>query len=168
MSLIVCGLGLALPVGLGSGLALASPATTALSINYDHVAQHSLTCGSSLEAADTPMTSAADVVAPTTGSCDAPAGFVAAETAGAAADDWPVISGIVRDAGAGKGNFGLGTGTASQAARAGESWVGDGAAWSSDGKALISRDGLRQWRPPSYKPNLDPWQSNFESRLTPS
>jgi hypothetical protein len=79
-----------------------------------------------------------------------------------------VPGGIVRDAASGKGNFGLGSGTVSQATRAGESWVGDGATWSSDGKALISRDGLRQWRAPSCKPNLNQWQSNFESRLTPS
>ena len=44
------------------------------------------------------------------------------------ADDWPIISGIVRDAAKGKGNFGLGSGTASQASRAGESWVGGGLA----------------------------------------
>lgn len=37
----------------------------------------------------------------------------------------------------------------------------------SNGKALVSADGLRQWRPPSYKRNLGKWQSNFESRLLP-
>lgn len=47
-------------------------------------------------------------------------------------------------------------------------WVGDGFTVASDGKTLISRDGLRQWRPPSYKPYLDKWQSNFESRPVPS
>lgn len=92
---------------------------------------------------------------------------VATGVAAKTADDWPILSGIVRDAAKGKGNFGLGSGTASQAERAGQSWVGDGFSVASDGKTLISRDGLRQWRPPSYKPNLDKWQSNFESRLVP-
>jgi len=78
-----------------------------------------------------------------------------------------VISGIVRDAAKGKGNFGLGSGTASQAERAGQSWVGDGYTVASDGKTLISSSGLRQWRPPSFKPSRDAWQSNFESRLEP-
>lgn len=78
------------------------------------------------------------------------------------ADDWPVISGIVRDASRSKGNFGLGSGTASQATRAGESWVGDGYRIASDGKTLVSRDGLRVFRPPSWKPNLGKYQANFE------
>ena len=82
-------------------------------------------------------------------------------------DDWAEVSGIVRDAAKGKGNFGLGSGTASQAERAGQAWVGDGYTIASDGKAWVSSNGLRQWRPPSYKPNLDMWQSNFESRLVP-
>ncbi len=64
---------------------------------------------------------------------------VAAKTA----DDWPILSGIVRDATRGKGNFGIGSGTASQATRAGKSWVGEGYRIASDGKTLVSRDGLR-------------------------
>lgn len=92
----------------------------------------------------------------------------AAKSAGAVADDWPVISGIVRDAAKGKGNFGIGSGTAAQAETAGRSWVGDGARLASDGKTWLSQDGLRQWRPPSYKPRLDKWQSSFESRWEPS
>jgi Na+-transporting methylmalonyl-CoA/oxaloacetate decarboxylase gamma subunit len=79
-----------------------------------------------------------------------------------AADDWPVISGIVRDSAKSKGNFGLGEGTASQATRAGESWVGDGYRVASDGKTLVSRDGLRTFRPPSWKPDLGKYQANFE------
>ncbi|MDP3984890.1 MAG: hypothetical protein Q8Q52_07815 [Acidimicrobiia bacterium] len=88
---------------------------------------------------------------------------VAAKTA----DDWPVISGIVRDASKGKGNFGLGAGTRGQADDAGRAWVGDGYTIASDGKTLVSSDSLRQLRPPSYKPNLDMWQANFEQRLIP-
>lgn len=80
----------------------------------------------------------------------------------AAGDDWPILSGIVRDAGRGKGNFGLGEGTLSQANRAGESWVGDGYRVASDGKTLVSRDGLRTFRPPAWKPNLGKYQANFE------
>jgi RHS repeat-associated protein len=83
------------------------------------------------------------------------------------ADDWPIISGIVRDASKGKGNFGLGAGTRAQADDAGRAWVGDGFTVASDGKTLVSADGLRQYRPPSYKPNLDMWQANFEQRLIP-
>jgi hypothetical protein len=91
----------------------------------------------------------------------------ATEAGVAAADEWPVISGIVRDAGKGKGNFGIGSGTAGQAETAGRAWVGDGSRLASDGKTLLSRDSLWQWRPPSYKPKLDKWQSNFESRWEP-
>lgn len=88
----------------------------------------------------------------------------ATKAAGAAADDWPVSSGIVRDAAKGKGNFGIGSGTVAQAETAGRAWVGDGARLASDGMTWPSQDGLRQWRPPSYKPRLDKWQSNFEAR----
>jgi hypothetical protein len=34
--------------------------------------------------------------------------------------------------------------------------------------ANASSDGLRQFRPPGYKPTLDIWQANFEQRFTPS
>jgi hypothetical protein len=99
-------------------------------------------------------------VVPSQGPLGLIGGFgVAAE---GAADDWPVISGIVRDSGKGKGYFGLGEGTASQATRAGESWVGDGYRVASDGKTLVSRDGLRTFRPPSWKPGLRKYQANFE------
>jgi hypothetical protein len=86
------------------------------------------------------------------------------ETAGS---DWPELSGVLRDAAKGKGNFGLGSATQEQAGAAGRAWVGDGASLASDGKTWISQDGLRQFRAPSYKPNLDQWQANFESRLVP-
>lgn len=38
---------------------------------------------------------------------------------------------------------------------------------SSKGNALISADGLRQARPPSFKPYLGYYQSDFESRWNP-
>lgn len=34
-------------------------------------------------------------------------------------------------------------------------------------KTLVGKNGLRQFRPPSYKPDLDRWQENFESRVVP-
>ncbi|MFN9339822.1 MAG: hypothetical protein ACK6BZ_10065, partial [Candidatus Kapaibacterium sp.] len=77
---------------------------------------------------------------------------------------WQKISGIVRDAAKGKGNFGLGTGTLDEAMTAGKSWVGDGFNIASDGKTMISADGLRQFRPPSFKPKLGKTQANFEWR----
>jgi hypothetical protein len=87
---------------------------------------------------------------------------------GASDDDWSTVSGIVRNASAGKGNFGLGSGSSSQAEHAGRAWVGDGYRTTGGGETLISKDGLRQWRAPSYKPKLGKWQSNFESRTEPS
>ena len=41
--------------------------------------------------------------------------------------------------------------------------MGEGATVASDGKTLISADGLRQYRPPSFKPNLGKVQANFEN-----
>lgn len=67
-----------------------------------------------------------------------------------------------------KGNYGLGTGTHADAARLGREWVGENARLSSDGKAYISKDGLRQYRPPSFKPTLGREQANYEKRLEPN
>ncbi|GIG34834.1 RHS repeat-associated core domain-containing protein [Cellulomonas pakistanensis] len=93
----------------------------------------------------------------------------AGDVAAASGDDWANVSGILRDAARGKGNFGVGRGTAAEARDAGQAWVGDGARLASDGKTWLSQDGLRQWRPPSFKPNWGggTWQSNFESRWVP-
>jgi hypothetical protein len=85
--------------------------------------------------------------------------------AGDAESNWAGQSGILRSAAAGKGNFGLGSATAEDAESLGRSWVGDGYRVASDGKTLISQDGLRQFRPPSYKPNLGIYQANFEQRI---
>lgn len=78
--------------------------------------------------------------------------------------DWASVSGIVRDASAGKGNFGLGVGTSDEAYAAGRAWVGEDYSVSSNGKAWVSSDKLRQWRPPAYKPEMDRTQANFEQR----
>jgi RHS repeat-associated protein len=73
--------------------------------------------------------------------------------------------GILRDAAGGKGNFGLGSASAQDAERLGKVWVGKGYTVASDGKTLVSSDGLRQFRPPSFKPRLGMEQANFERRL---
>ena len=79
--------------------------------------------------------------------------------------DWAKLSGQLRDASKGKGNFGIGSGTREQADAMGKAWVGDGYKVESDGKTLLSKDGLRQYRPPSHKPNLNKTQANFEQRF---
>jgi hypothetical protein len=74
------------------------------------------------------------------------------------------LAGILKVAATLKGNFGLGSGTAEEAEELGRAWVGEGAETASDGKTLVSADGTRQYRPPSFKPNLGKVQANFESR----
>jgi RHS repeat-associated protein len=86
---------------------------------------------------------------------------------GATHADDGVIMGTLRQAARGKGNFGVGKGTRAQAELAGHAWVGEGYTIASDGRTLISRNGLRQYRPPTYKPHLKRWQANFESRHVP-
>ena len=76
-------------------------------------------------------------------------------------------SGILRDAAKFKGNFGLGKGTASEALELGKAWVGKGYTTAGNGKILISKNGLRQFRVPSYKPKLGIHQANFEWRNMP-
>lgn len=83
-------------------------------------------------------------------------------------DDLPQIIGTLRDAKKGKGNFGIGAGSGELADEAGRAWVGEGSIVASDGKTLVSADGLRQYRPPTFKPNLGRAQANFEERLEPS
>lgn len=73
-------------------------------------------------------------------------------------------SGILRDAAKYKGNFGLGKGTFSEALELGKAWVGKGYRVSGNGKAWISKDGLRQFRPPTHKPKLGIDQTNFQWR----
>ena len=73
--------------------------------------------------------------------------------------------GILRDAARGKGNFGLGSATRVEANRLGKAWVGNGSKLASDGKTLVSENGLRQYRPPTFKPKLDSFQANFEQRF---
>jgi len=93
----------------------------------------------------------------------------------ASAPDWRLAAeggadgqSILEQAAQGQGNFGLGSADATQANELGNEWVGDNARLSSNGKALVSQDGLRQFRFPSFKPSWGNYQANFESRLTPS
>jgi len=64
-----------------------------------------------------------------------------------------------------------GSATRTEASELGEAWVGPGYRVASDGKTLVSADGLRQYRPPSAKPNsphtTTGTQANFEQRHDP-
>lgn len=77
------------------------------------------------------------------------------------------LSGMLRQAAQGKGDFGVGTLTEDQANAAGMAWVGPKATLSSSGKAWVSEDRLRQYRPASFKPNLGKVQANLEWRVKP-
>jgi RHS repeat-associated protein len=90
---------------------------------------------------------------------------VAARLGGFSRGSVAEMSGMLRTAAGGKGNFGIGSGSARQADAMGKAWVGPSYTIASDGKTLISADGLRQYRPPSYKPSLKKVQANYESRL---
>ena len=76
-------------------------------------------------------------------------------------------SGMLRSAAQGKGNFGIRQATEAVADRLGRAWVERNPTLASGGRMLISQDGLRQYRPPSFKPNLGKVQANFEQRLVP-
>ena len=80
------------------------------------------------------------------------------------------MSGMLRSAAAGKGNLGIGSATAKQSNAMGQAWVGKGHTVASDGKTLVSKDGLRQYRPPSAKNSSQAEtgvQANFEQRVKP-
>jgi hypothetical protein len=75
------------------------------------------------------------------------------------------INTAVRLAESGEGMFGVGSLTHSEAMVAGRKFVGDGYRVSSrDANIWISKDGLRQFRAPTYKPKLQINQANFQSR----
>jgi RHS repeat-associated protein len=77
------------------------------------------------------------------------------------------LSGILREAAAGKGNFGIGEASAGEAAELGDAWVGPGARTASDGVTKVSADGLRVYRPPSFKPSFGKVQANLEQKAVP-
>jgi hypothetical protein len=89
-------------------------------------------------------------------------------TARAESDEVAQVVGILRDARRGKGNFGVGAATHAQSDAAGLAWVGERHTVASDGRTLVSADGLRQYRPPTFKPRLNTWQANLEERHVPS
>ncbi|GHU15428.1 hypothetical protein AGMMS50225_28660 [Betaproteobacteria bacterium] len=73
--------------------------------------------------------------------------------------------GILRDAAKGKGNFGLGQATASEADVLGRLRVDPNYRIASDGKTLVSSDGMRTYRPPSPQKSSHATtgvQANFE------
>jgi hypothetical protein len=84
------------------------------------------------------------------------------------------LAGMLGKAASNKGFSGIGAATQAEADLMGKAWVGDGYTLASDGKTMISKDKLRQFRPPSFKPNLPAqyggpgYQANFEWRLEPS
>ena len=84
--------------------------------------------------------------------------------------DFAKLSGILRDATKGKGNFNLGSANKEQALSMGKAWVGKDYRVASDGRTLISKDGLRQFRPPSPKKSSRATtgvQANFQRREFP-
>jgi hypothetical protein len=95
------------------------------------------------------------------------AGAGGSASAARAAREWPKLGRVLRNAARGRDNFGLGSASTRHANAAGRAWVGDGARLASDGKTWVSKDRLRQYRPPSYKPRLGRWQANFQSRQQP-
>lgn len=79
--------------------------------------------------------------------------------------------GTLREASQGTGNFVLGEASAKSSNKLGKMWVGDNAKLASDGKTLVSEDGLKQYRPPAVKKSsfaTTGTQSNFQSRPIPS
>jgi len=76
--------------------------------------------------------------------------------------------GMLREASRRTGNYGLGSASRREADTLGQDFVGPGFTRSKrDPRILISRDGLRQYRAPSFKPKLGRYQANFERRLKP-
>ncbi|MEZ2276986.1 MAG: DUF4114 domain-containing protein [Microcoleus sp.] len=100
-------------------------------------------------------------------------------------NDWSELSGMLRDAAQGKGTFridflshgsklyqkkiwlytNVGKATREQAEAVGKAWVGKNYRTASDGVTLLSENGLRQYRPASYKPKQGKFQANLEYRI---
>jgi hypothetical protein len=93
---------------------------------------------------------------------------------------WPEVVAKLREASEGvlkynpkKGrpyDFPLGSITRAEADMLGRAWVGEDIVpvIGRDGKKFfISKDGLTQYRPPDFKPDLNKFQANFQKRLEP-
>jgi hypothetical protein len=76
---------------------------------------------------------------------------------------------ILRRAAQARGNVGSGSATRAEADALGRAWVGPNHTTDQTGTILISADRLRQYRPPSFKPNWQGgvWQANLQSRDVP-
>ena len=74
------------------------------------------------------------------------------------------MAAILKRARLGEGFFYAGSATRTEADAAGRAWVGEDAHLSRSGKAWISKDGLRQYRPASFKSRRGVVQANFERR----
>jgi RHS repeat-associated protein len=55
--------------------------------------------------------------------------------------------------------------TAAEAEELGKAWVGPGSRVASDGKTLVSSNGLRIYRPPTFKEDLGKVQANLEQKI---
>ena len=82
---------------------------------------------------------------------------------------WARMAGVVRLASAASkaGDYGLGALSFEETMLAGEAFVGPGSRVTSGG-TFMSANGLRQFRPPTMKPNIGRVQANFETRGAPS
>ncbi|WP_443070994.1 RHS repeat-associated core domain-containing protein [Streptomyces sp. NBC_01476] len=80
---------------------------------------------------------------------------------------------MLSDAARQKGMSGVGTVSKAEAEMMGAAWVGPGYRLAKDGRTMISKDKLRQYRPPSFKPNRPAeyggpgYQANLEWRVVP-
>ena len=80
------------------------------------------------------------------------------------ANDWACLNGMLRQAMKEKGNFTIGSATIEQANAMGKAWVGDNFKVSKNGVALISSDGMRQYRAPTIKKG-GRIQANFQRKF---
>jgi filamentous hemagglutinin len=83
--------------------------------------------------------------------------------AGAEADA-AELSNVLRTAANAKGMYSLGSASEMDTVLLGRAWVGPEASIASDGITLVSKDGTRVFRPPSFKPQFGEKQANFETR----
>ena len=85
--------------------------------------------------------------------------------------NWLQITGALKKAAREKGDTNIGSANRKLANEMGKSWVGPNYRLASDKRTLVSKDGLRQYRPPTTKPNSrlakTGIQANFESRTHP-
>lgn len=81
---------------------------------------------------------------------------------------WARFSEILRRAKTQRGMYRLPAVTRQEADAVGRAWVGPDAHFSNNGNAWISKDGLRQYRPPMIKKGKNMVRANIESRDSPA